>query len=170
MGNSRDEKIVEWQIGRKITNMNRVAYRCPYGYPVVIESLPIKNGKPFPTLYWLTCPHLRREVSKLESEGFIKKLEDRIASDVAFREKMRKAHLEVIERRKRLLTEEHSFREVLEKVGTGGIRDFSKVKCLHLHLADYLAGVGNPVGETVWNLIEKKFCDDVFCKIGEARE
>lgn len=76
----------------------------------------------------------------------------------------------MIERRKRLLTGEHPFREILEKVGTGGIRDFSKVKCLHLHLADYLADVGNPVGETVWNLIEKKFCDDVFCKIGEARE
>lgn len=68
------------------------------------------------------------------------------------------------------MPEDHPFREILSKVGTGGIRDFTKLKCLHLHLADYLAGVKNPVGEMVWDLVERKFCEEKLCRAGEARE
>lgn len=98
MGDPRDEKIVGWQLGRKITNMRRVVFRCPYGYPVVIESFPIKDGKPFPTLYWLTCPHLRKEVSKLESQGYVKEFEEKLEREGKLREKMKKAHVEIIKK------------------------------------------------------------------------
>jgi len=170
MGDPRDEKIVGWQLGRKITNMRRVVFRCPHGYPVVIESFPIKDGKPFPTLYWLTCPHLRKEVSKLESQGYIKEFEEKLEREDELRKKMKEAHVEIIEKRAELLPEDHPFREILSKVGTGGIKDFTKLKCLHLHLADYLAGVKNPVGEMVWNLVERRFCEEILCRAGEERE
>ncbi|HDG62106.1 MAG TPA: DUF501 domain-containing protein, partial [Thermotoga sp.] len=94
-----DEEIVEKQLGRKVKNLRRVVKRCKYGYPIVVESFPLKDGKPFPTLYWLTCIFLRREISRLESEGWIKKFEDRIKSDKEFFEKVRKAHEEVRKRR-----------------------------------------------------------------------
>ncbi|WP_369819457.1 DUF501 domain-containing protein [Thermotoga sp. KOL6] len=150
--------------------MKEVVFRCPFGYPVVVESFPIKDGKPFPTLYWLTCPHLRKEVSRIESEGFIRKIEERISRDRNFYEKMKRAHIEIIKRREKLLPIGHPFREVLKRVGTGGIKDFSKLKCLHLHLADYLAGVENPVGKMIWDLIENKFCENGICKTGEAEK
>ena len=170
MGDPRDEKIVEWQLGRKITNMRRVAFRCPHGYPVVIESFPIKDGKPFPTLYWLTCPHLKKEVSKLEAQGYIKKFEEKLERERELQQRMKKAHVEIIKKRAELLPKDHPFHELLIKVGSGGIRNFTKLKCLHLHLADYLAGVNNPIGEMVWNLVERKFCEEILCRSGEARK
>lgn len=125
---------------------------------MVIECFPEKDGKPFPTLYWLTCPHLRKEVSRLEEKGWIKRFEARVQEDVIFRERLIKAHEEIKQRRERLIRDE-SLRRILSEVGSGGIRDLTKIKCLHLHLADYLAGVDNPVGEEIWMMIGRKECD-----------
>ncbi len=159
-----DLEVVEKQLGRKIDNFRRVVRRCRWGLPVVIESLPEKNGKPFPTLYWLTCPHLRKKVSKLESEGWIKKFEEIIQKDEKFKERLVKAHINVKEKRERLAKDE-SIREALQSVGSGGIRDLTKVKCLHLHLADFLAGVDNPIGEMVWSMIYERECENPPVKI-----
>ena len=158
MGGDPSE-IVERQLGRRVENFSRVVRLCPRGKPVVIESLPEKSGKPFPTLYWLTCPHLRREVSRLEEKGLISEFEKRIEMDPSFREELFRAHEEV-KRRRRELVETGWIREVLENVGSGGIKDLTKVKCLHLHLADFLAGVNNPIGREVWNMIKEKECDE----------
>lgn len=157
-----DEEIVRWQLGRKITNMSKVVHRCPHGYPVVIESLPVKNGKPFPTLYWLTCPHLKKKVSELEAKGFIEKFERELRGELF--EKMKKAHQEVVRRRLELVPDDFPYREDLERVGTGGIRDYRHIKCLHLHVADFLAGVENPVGEMVLGMIEQWYCGESFCR------
>ncbi len=158
MGGDPSE-IVERQLGRKVKNFLRVVRWCSRGKPIVIESLPEKNGKPFPTLYWLTCPHLRREVSRLEEKGLIREFEKKIEMDPSFREELLRAHEEV-KRRRRELVKTEWIREVLEKVGSGGVKDLTKVKCLHLHLADFLAGVNNPIGREVWNMIEEKECND----------
>jgi len=160
-----DEEIVEKQLGRKVKNLRRVVKRCKYGYPIVVESFPLKDGKPFPTLYWLTCIFLRREISRLESEGWIKKFEDRIKSDKEFFEKVRKAHEEVRKRRVKILPKEVQW-DVLIKSGTGGIKDPRIVKCLHLHTADFLAGIENPIGEMVLKMLEKTECDpdEIICE------
>ncbi len=125
---------------------------------MVIESFPEKDGKPFPTLYWLTCPHLRKKVSKLESEGWIKRFEEIIQKDENFKERLVRAHLQIREKRESLIKDE-SIRKVLQRVGSGGIRNLTRVKCLHLHLADFLAGIDNPVGEMVWKMIDEKECE-----------
>ncbi len=158
-----DAEIVSRQLKRKITNMNRVVKRCSFGYPVVIESLPVKDGRPFPTLYWLTCPHLRREISKLEERGYVRYFEDIIEKDESFRERLFKAHEEIVKRRENLINDE-DLKKILRKVGSGGISDWTKVKCLHLHVADFLAGIDNPVGEAVMDMIEKRECDDGVCR------
>ncbi|MDY6895845.1 MAG: DUF501 domain-containing protein, partial [Thermotogota bacterium] len=46
--------IIEKQLGRCVSNVLTIEKRCIYGYPQVIKSFPLKDGKPFPTLYWLT--------------------------------------------------------------------------------------------------------------------
>ena len=161
MGESGLE-IVERQLGRRVSNFRRVVFSCHFGYPVVIESHPIRDGKPFPTLYWLTCPHLRKEVSKLEEAGWIERFEKMMEKDRNFKERMFRAHEEIIKRRGDLI-EDDEIRKVMMNLGTGGISDWRHVKCLHLHLADYLAGVENPIGEIVWNSIKSKFCRGNRC-------
>lgn len=157
--------IIRKQIGRFPNGMNQVVRRCKYGYPILIESYPVINGKPFPTLYWLTCPFLIKTVSRLEAHGWISKLEELIAKDSVLRERYLRAHQEIQERRSRLINDENT-KERLSKVGSGGIRDLRRVKCLHLHLSDFLAGVDNPVGEIVLKVIGITECEQnkVICK------
>lgn len=148
----KDLEVVKKQLKRNVNNVLSVAYRCSYGFPAVVFSYPIRNGKPFPTIHYLTCPHLYKEISQLEEKGFIKLYEERIESDETFRKLYKLAHEEVIKKRISALREDDKnseWIEVFASVGTGGISNFEKVKCLHLHVADYLAGVNNPIGESV---------------------
>src|SRR5439155_11917820 len=50
-----DREAVERQLGRRLRGRVRVAVRCGCGLPAVIETFPLVDGEPFPTLYWLTC-------------------------------------------------------------------------------------------------------------------
>ncbi|MBT1248528.1 MULTISPECIES: DUF501 domain-containing protein [unclassified Thermosipho (in: thermotogales)] len=162
-------KIVAKQLGRKITNFCNVTRFCSYGFPQVVVSLPVKDGKPFPTLYYLTCPFLVKEVSRLEEKGMIKEIERIISEDERFKERLFLAHKKVIYLRDKFFLEKEfldfkRWREELKKVGTGGISNFSKVKCLHLHLADFLSGIENPVGELVFKKLERSECEDKYCE------
>lgn len=157
-----DLEVVRAQLSRNDVLFSEVVYRCSYGFPVVIKSFPEKNKKPFPTLYWLTCPHLRKEVSRLEEKGWIKRFEELIQKDEDFKDRLFKAHQKVIKRRSEMIRDD-TIKKLLEGVGSGGLRDFTKVKCLHLHLADFLAGIDNPIGEKLWEMIDDKECDNGVC-------
>lgn len=163
MGGSCDKDIImiQSQLKRKIDNFSKVSCRCVHGFPAVIESLPARNGRPFPTLYWLTCPFLRKAISRLESQGWIQRFEESLKRDRAFRNRYLKANIEVANRRSLLST--GSYDEYLSKLGTGGIRDLRTVKCLHLHVADFLSGVDNPIGETVVDALDKLWCENGDC-------
>ena len=56
-----------------------VAKYCLAGHPQVITSYPIRwrpdGPEIFPTLYWLTCPALRRHVSS-GTESWIERLQE----------------------------------------------------------------------------------------------
>ncbi|ABV33322.1 protein of unknown function DUF501 [Pseudothermotoga lettingae TMO] len=157
-----DLLVIEKQIGRFPRNVRRVMKRCTYGFPVVIETFPVVEGKPFPTLYWLTCPFLVREISRLEEKGWIREFEKLIMTDLIFRERYIQSHSEIKKRRMNF-TKDEFVKTKLSEVGTGGIRDLTKVKCLHLHVADYLAGVKNPVGERVLKMIKNYTCNLQYC-------
>jgi uncharacterized protein len=54
-----DRALVEQQLGRPPRAFLRVACRCPFDRPAVTEQAPYDlAGEPFPTTYYLTCPHL----------------------------------------------------------------------------------------------------------------
>ncbi len=93
-----DLKIIEKQLGRGVSNVLTIEKRCIYGYPQVIKSFPLKGGKPFPTLYWLTCPYLVEEVSKLEAQQKITEIEKIIQNDPELRIQMINAHKEEIKK------------------------------------------------------------------------
>lgn len=149
-----DKKVIARQLGREPRGLLSVEQRCRYGYPKVIKVYPLlKRGRAsqasfeiFPTLFWLTCPIALQQISQLEYAGYIKKLEELIQKDKGFRDKYHEAHRSYIEERWQILKEEdkeflkkNDLASSLLKRGIGGIKDFNRVKCLHLHYAHHLA-------------------------------
>jgi len=166
-----DERVIARQLGRTPRGLLAVERRCPYGYPQVVLVYPLVAGKPFPTLFWLTCPFLTKQIDRLEAEGWIKGMDRQLEHDEALAASLRKAHRAYITERDRLLSPEDRasleeagmLKDLLEK-GIGGTADFMRVKCLHLHVAHALVR-DNPIGERVLKLIPKQACppDKVIC-------
>jgi hypothetical protein len=103
---------------------------------------------PFPTLYWLADEELIKRISHVEREGWIKRFEARIAADTELADAFRRDHETYIEERWSILEEKDkpdAERLGLRERGIGGLRDFGKIKCLHLHYAHHLAA-SNTVG------------------------
>ena len=74
----------------------------PRGHPLAIRNAPVdEQGNPFPTLFWLTCPDAVRAVSRLEAEGWISKLNERIETDPEFADAVARAHAEYARERAR---------------------------------------------------------------------
>lgn len=142
-----DLDAVREQIGRDPTTPFTVVARCSGGHPLAIRNAPIDvNGDPFPTTFWLTCPEAVKAIARVESEGWIAKLNDRVQEDEAFDEALESAH--------RAYAAERA--EELEAArpwgGVAGTR--TGVKCLHAHYAYRIAGGEDPVGEWVAERVE----------------
>ncbi|MGH2660111.1 MAG: DUF501 domain-containing protein, partial [Actinomycetota bacterium] len=104
MGERRgsDLRIVRDQLGREPTTPFTLVARCPGGHPLVIRNHPIDaDGRPFPTLFWLTCPVSVKAVSRLESEGWIGWFNARAEEDPAFAEAIAAAHEDYARERSR---------------------------------------------------------------------
>src|SRR5207244_2153276 len=77
-----DRAVVERQLGRPPRAFRRVAVRCPFGRPAVTEQAAYDDeGEPFPTTFWLTCPHLVAAVSRLEAAGGVERWSRAAAAD-----------------------------------------------------------------------------------------
>jgi exopolyphosphatase/guanosine-5'-triphosphate,3'-diphosphate pyrophosphatase len=144
-----DLDSVREQLGREPEIPFTVVARCSDGggHPLVIRNHPVDpEGHPFPTLYWLTCPAAVRAVSRVESEGWIRRLSERAATDPEFGEALDRAHREYA--RERGLA-------VPEADGWGGVAGTRVgVKCLHAHYAYHLSGGPDPLGQWVADRIE----------------
>ncbi|MGC8544460.1 MAG: DUF501 domain-containing protein [Athalassotoga sp.] len=161
MISNEEMKIVTNQIGRVPENALNVAKYCSYGFPTVIKSYPLLDGKPFPTLYWLTCPFLRDEISKMESDGWIKRYEEMISKSSEFSNLQIKAH-ELAKKDVIDLLQDDDLK-IKFTGGMGGIRNFNHVKCLHMHVAYHLGGIENPVGRSVLSKISQTECKSGIC-------
>lgn len=158
--------------------MLEVRTKCRWGYPQVIVNRPVSaltsDLEVFPTLYWLTCPYLCREIAVLESTGVIAQFEERIAGDPAFAAAVAENHASYAQERlalipkdvQRRLRQEYPERyQVLARSGVGGIRSPQGVKCLHTHAADYLARGSNVIGAETLEMLKKPwFCPDAECR------
>ena len=155
----KNYEIIKKQIGRKPDNLLKVAKKCPFSYPAVLLVKPYENSIVFPTTYWLSCPYLVKEVSKIEDKGLIEDLTKRLKYDEEFRVSLQKAHKYYAKERLEYLEEEpenlpEGIKNVLTNSGVGGIIDKEGIKCLHTHLADYLINEFNPVGEIVFSKVD----------------
>ncbi len=160
---NEDMKIVSYQLGRTPKNVVRVVKRCSYGFPTVIESKSILEGKPFPTVYWLTCPFLRYAISQIESLGGISRFEGILSTSPEVYTKHVESHLKAKAKAVELADKNVQVIENLKKRGMGGISDFKHVKCLHMHVAYHLGGIENPVGKMVLSELKDLECENGWC-------
>jgi uncharacterized protein len=162
---ARDEVLVEAQLGRPTQGRSRVVRRCHLSLPVVVEVDPVTmDGRPFPTLYWLTCPLLRRRVARVEERGEIKVFDQRLREDPDFERAIESAHEAYAQARAEKVSAD------VARPPTGGIGGTSGgVKCLHAHLAEYLVLGGSPAGEAVSHEVLPLDCATPCVVAEEAR-
>lgn len=134
-----DRAVVERQLGRAPRAFRRVAVRCPFGSPAVTEQAAYDDaGEPFPTTFWLTCPHLVAAVSRLEAAGGVERWTRAAAQDPELAASLERAH-----------EEQRTLRPELD-LGVGGARPGAgSLKCLHAHVAFALARPGYGLGELI---------------------
>jgi hypothetical protein len=138
---AQDSERVAELLGRAPRGAFDVVVRDEEGDPVVISNSPfLDDGTPMPTRFWLVGRDLREAVSRLEAAGGVADAE-RAVSAAALEE----AHRLYASERDAEIPADHPGPRPAG--GVGGTR--RGVKCLHAHLAWYLAGGPDPVGEWV---------------------
>jgi uncharacterized protein len=147
-----DLAAVEQQLGRKPRAFRRVVVRCPYGRPAVTEQNAFDEfGEPFPTTFWITCPHLAAEIARLESAGGVERWSRRSTEDRELAESLERAN----EEQRRLRPELAG--------GIGGATRTGSLKCLHAHAAFALARPGYTLGDRILAEVEQLFPPDGCC-------
>jgi hypothetical protein len=130
-----------------------VAVRCPFGRPAVTcQAGQLEDGTPFPTTFYLTCPHAVARVSALESAGGVGAWESRIAAEPD----LRRSYDWGAARQRAL----HGGR------GSGGIAGTARdgaVKCLHAHVAFALAEPEYALGASMARQAGPLFPDGRCC-------
>lgn len=156
----RDRAVVALQVGRRPRGEWCTRVECGFGFPQVIETAPrLEDGSPFPTLYWLTCPFLVRAVGALESSGAVGEWASRLAGDDALAERQLAADTGYRAARAARAGEA----DPCSGVGIAGQRDPLATKCLHAHVATFLAGIDDPAGEWVLGMVARE-CPDAECE------
>jgi len=147
---------VALQIGRPPRGMVAVESRCAFGYPIVISVdplVPSRDGKgpaePFPTRFWLTCPALVEEISRVEASGAADRIEEEMAADPDLAARVRADHARHAAERFAALrgaareeAERRGLLDYLRDAGIGGTADLRNLKCLHAHYAHHRARGG----------------------------
>ncbi|MHB1548147.1 MAG: DUF501 domain-containing protein [Acidimicrobiales bacterium] len=136
-----DAAAVARLLGRPPAGAFQVVVRTDSGQPRVIRNAPfLRDGTPMPTTFWLVDPDLTTAVARLESAGGVRQAEAEVGSAAIAR-----AHAEYAAVRDALVPDGHAGPRP-----TGGVAGTRQgVKCLHAHLAWWLAGGPDPVGAWV---------------------
>ena len=133
-----DRVAVRALLGRDPAAEFDVVVRAADGTPVVIRNAPFTvDGTPMPTRYWLVGPEWNRAVSRLEAAGGVRE-----AEEVVDRDAVARAHRAYAVERDAEIPADHPGPR--PSGGVGGTR--LGVKCLHAHVAWYLAGGRDPGG------------------------
>ena len=164
---ARDVAVVTIQLGRVPHPFERVVARCPWGRPAVVENLPYDaTGRPFPTLFWATCPSLVAAVAALESRGGVRAFERRAATEPDLCLSLRSA-VTYERRRRRALALRCGWGArdggALLLTGVGGVRDPARLKCLHAHVAHALARPRYALGAAIIEAAAPLWSEDGCC-------
>ncbi|MGH3002331.1 MAG: DUF501 domain-containing protein [Gaiellaceae bacterium] len=133
-----DRETVERQIGRPPRAFRRVAVRCPFGRPAVTEQAPFdRSERPFPTQFYVTCPHLVSAISRLEAAGGVERWTRAAHDDPGLARSLAAGQ-----------AEQRALRPELD-AGIGGSTRAGSLKCLHAHAAFALARPGYELGDRI---------------------
>jgi uncharacterized protein len=125
----KDYEAVARQLGRRPRPF-RVAARCPFGVPSVIEN---ERTREMPTSFWVSCPSLVAAISRVESTGGVREAGEAVGEAVV--EEIHSEHVSL-----------YGTRVAGVRAGATG-----SVKCLHAFTALHISGaIPNPVAE--WTL------------------
>lgn len=145
-------KILESQLGRPLQTPWRIVTICKHGYPQVIASPSrFDNGELNPQWVWLTCPSLRKSIAQHEDDGKCAEATKLLEKQPELARQLMDVDAEI----RRLRADEVPLCgagderpiDYAFEVGHSGSRNPLKVKCLHSHVAYYLAGLSDPIGE-----------------------
>lgn len=137
-GPESDAEEVARLLGREPEGVFAVVVRGAGGHPVVIANEPfLRDGTPMPTRYWLVDPELRVLVGRLEAAGGVREAGAEV--DAAA---LADGHRRYAAERDALVPDD--WNGPRPSGGVGGTRQ--GVKCLHAHLAWWLAGGDDVVG------------------------
>jgi hypothetical protein len=126
---------------------------------MAVASFPVIRGEPFPTMFWLTCPHLIKACGKLESALYHKLIETEIENSERLKLEMKKAQEKMIELRSRVgEAADVEIDPSVLKSGIAGVKKHSHVKCLHAHMAASFAGIESPVTRALYEAITSIEC------------
>lgn len=162
--NNEEYNLVVKLLGRQPRTPFTVKTYCPDGTPQTIIANPVflEDGiwKPFPAFLWLVCPRLKAQAGIIEHQGYVKVFTNRLKEDSRFYEEFAKGQKEIAKIRLKLAEELYPEKELPEHIKTilsentiAGSKDIFGVKCLHSHLAHFLAFGNNPIGEEVYKMI-----------------
>jgi uncharacterized protein len=147
----REAALAARMIGRPLRSRSAAAVRCGWGLPAVLRVSPrLDDGTPFPTLFWLACPLASKHVGRLEAEGSMARLNDRLAREPD----LAAAYAEAAERY--IAARDQLGGALPRDPAAGGMP--GRVKCLHALYGHYLATRDNPVGAWVAERIEPMPC------------
>lgn len=134
-----DLDTISLQLGRPARDVVEIGARCVCGNPLVATTAPrLSNGIPFPTTFYLTHPALTAAVSRLEAEGVMAEMNERLQADGELAAAHRAAHEAYLTERERI-GEVSGVGEVPEirGISAGGMPE--RVKCLHVLVGHALA-------------------------------
>lgn len=136
----QDRAAVARQLGRTPRPF-RVAARCPFGLPSVIEN---ERTREMPTSFWVTCPSLVAAISRVESTGGVREARELVGEGA--------------------VEEVHAEHHALYGTRVAGVRASGSVKCLHAFTALHLAGaVPNPVAEWTLERLQRPYPKNACC-------
>jgi hypothetical protein len=151
-----DEVVLELQLGRRPRAVRRVVRRCPFGAPAVTEQAAVdEDGRPFPTTYWLTCPFLVAEISRVEAAGGVEAWSRLAHDDAALARSVARAD-----------AEQRAIRPELPTGIAGSTRPGS-LKCLHAHAAYALARPGYELGDRIVATLDRLWPETRCCTLGD---
>lgn len=137
---ANDKEAVARQLGRAPKPF-RVAARCPFGLPSVIEN---EQNREMPTRFWITCPHLDAAIARVESSGGVRQAQEATGEDA--------------------VDEIHGQHRVRYGNRVAGVREGGYVKCLHAFTALHLSGaIPNPVAGWTLQRLQNPYPEDSCC-------
>ena len=157
-----DLDTISLQLGRPARDVVEIGARCVCGSPLVATTAPrLSNGIPFPTTFYLTHPVLTQAISRLEADGVMAEMNERLSQDTGLAERYAAAHENYLTERERIRVRS-AVGEVpeIEGISAGGMP--TRVKCLHV-LAGHSLAVGrgiNPLGDEALELIAEWWTPD----------